>query len=207
MLARKKSALVSLAAILLPGVAEAHNFKTGTALPQIIEAIGAALNDPVLLLTLVPLGLLASIWRTEGLLDIWVPAALGVLAGIPLATIATPWFAVPALLVGVSCAVLAVLARDYKPVLLKGLAFVAGLFGMLSVLEGHGFFELPLPIYIGLFIGANAAFVMAAAIARAVLANLPQVIARIAARILSSWTAAIALMLMAFQIQKLLAGG
>jgi hypothetical protein len=71
----------------------------------------------------------------------------------------------------------------------------------------HGFFELPLPIYIGLFIGANAAFVMAAAIARAVLANLPQVIARIAARILSSWTAAIALMLMAFQIQKLLAGG
>lgn len=202
----RKISLLALSVAALPGIAEAHNFKTGTAIPQAIDAIGAALNDPVLLLTLIPLGLMASIWRTEGLLVVWLPAAIGLLLGIPLAVVATPWFAVPSLLMGVCCAGLAVLARDYNPTLLKAVAFVTGLFAMLSVLEGHGFFELPIAIYAGLLIGANAAFVIAAAIARAMLEKLPNVIARIAPRILSSWTAAIALMLLAFQMQKLLAG-
>lgn len=199
-------ALLALSAAALPGVANAHNFKTGTAIPQAIDAIGAALNDPVLLLTLLPLGLMASVWRTEGLLVVWLPAAIGLLLGIPLAAVATPWFAVPSLLMGVSCAALAVIARDYPPGLMKAMAFVTGLFAMLSVLEGHGFFELSIAIYAGLLIGANAAFVIAAAIARAMLEKLPMVIARIAPRILSSWTAAIALMLLAFHVQQLLAG-
>ena len=149
---------------------------------------------------------MASIWRQEGLLDIWIPAAIGLILAIPLAFIATPWFAVPSLLAGIACAGLAILARDYSPSLMKGMAVLTGMFAMLSVLEGHGFFELPIAIYVGLFLGANMAFVVAAAIARIMLEKLPTVIARIAARILSSWTAAIALMLLAFQIQKLVSG-
>lgn len=203
----KYLALAALAAAMLPGVAEAHNFKTGTAIPQAIDAIGAALNDPVLLLTLIPLGLLASIWRAEGLLEVWGPAAIGLIAAIPLSNVASPWFAVPSLLAGIACAILAIIAHDYRPVLVKGLAFVTALLGMLAVLEGHGFMTLPVSIYIGLFLGATAAFVLAAAIARIMIEKLPAVIARIAARILSSWTAAIALMLLAFQVQKLMAGG
>ena len=198
---------LTLAAIVLPGMAQAHNFKTGTAFPQIIDATGAALNDPVLLLTLIPLGLMASIWQPEGLLKIWGPAAIGLLAGIPLAVIATPWFAVPALMIGIACAVLGILSRDYSPLLMKVMAGAAGLFAMRAVLEGHGFFQLPVAIYIGLFIGANAAFVVAAAIARAMVEKLPAVVARIAVRILASWTAAITLMLLAFQIQQLLKAG
>lgn len=199
-------ALAALAAAMLPGVAEAHNFKTGTAIPQAIDAIGAALNDPVLLLTLIPLGLLASIWRTEGLLDVWGPAAIGLIVAIPLSNFASPWFAVPSLLAGIACAVLAIISHDYQPALVKGLAFVTALVAMLSVLEGHAFMTLPVSIYIGLFLGATAAFVLAAAVARIMIEKLPTVIARIAARILSSWTAAIALMLLAFQVQKLMTG-
>jgi len=86
------------------------------------------------------------------------------------------------------------------------LAFVTALVAMLSVLEGHAFMTLPVSIYIGLFLGATAAFVLAAAVARIMIEKLPTVIARIAARILSSWTAAIALMLLAFQVQKLMSG-
>jgi urease accessory protein len=130
---------------------------------------------------------------------------LGVM-GVPLSSFASPWFAVPSLLAGIACAVLAIISHDYRPALVKVLAFVTALVAMLSVLEGHAFMTLPVSIYIGLFLGATAAFVLAAAVARIMIEKLPTVIARIAARILSSWTAAIALMLLAFQVQKLMSG-
>lgn len=130
---------------------------------------------------------------------------LGVM-GVPLSNFASPWFAVPSLLAGIACAVLAIISHDYRPALVKGLAFVTALVAMISVLEDHAFMTLPVSIYIGLFLGATAAFVLAAAVARIMIEKLPTVIARIAARILSSWTAAIALMLLAFQVQKLMSG-
>lgn len=196
-------AAVLLPALLLPGAAQAHNFKTGTAITQAMDAVGAALNDPVLLLTLIPLGVLASIWQIEGLLKLWGWAAVGLLAGVPLAAVATPWFIVLSLALGVVCAVLGVIARDYPTRTLQALAVVVGLVAMMTLLEGHGFLELSVAIYAGLLLASVAVIGIAAAVTRLVVEKLPGAVARIAGRILASWAAAIALMLLAFEVQKL----
>lgn len=199
-------ALTAAALTLAPVAAEAHNFAKGTFFPQVIEGIGASINSPVALMTLIPVGLLASIWQTEGMLRIWPGLLAGLVAGIFLAIFANPALAILALAAGVVCALLAVIARPWPPAVPIGAAFIAGALTDMVTLEGHGFGELPLGIYAGIVIGANAIAVIAAGIAKVLLEKFPYFWVRLAFRIVVSWTAAITLMYLTFQVKGVMGG-
>jgi hypothetical protein len=196
-----RGAALTGAAVLFPLGAQAHNFAKGTFFPLMIDGIGSALNDPITLLTLIPVGLLASLWQSEGMLKIWPALLVGTLVGVPMAALATPVIAIPALLTGAVCALMAVLSARYPALLVAGLAGLAGLLATMTTLEGHGFFTLSIGIYAGIIIGANMIVAASAAFVRAVLEGVKVAWARIGMRILSSWTAAVTLMLLAFQFK------
>lgn len=199
--------LASAAAGFWPLLAEAHNFKTGTAYPQIVEGAGATLNDPVALLTLIPIGLMCVLWRQEdGLPRIWLALLAGMIVGVFAAPFGSPAIAVPSLALGLLCAGLAILMWNYPQPLVWGLAFLSGLLAIMSTLEGHVLAELPIPIIIGILIGANIAVVVAAGIVKIVLDRVHYSWNRLAMRILSSWTAAVTVMLLAFHIVKMPVG-
>ncbi len=194
-------AALSGAAILLPIAAQAHNFSKGTFVPSVIDGIGASLNDPFTLLTLVPVGLMASMWDKEGMLRIWPALIAGMVIAVPCAAFSFPGIAIPALLVGATCALLAIISGRYPPALVMGLAALAGFLAIMATLEGHGFFTLPISIYIGILIGANFVVAAAAGVVRFWFDKVAAPWARLPVRILSSWTAAVTLMYLAFQLR------
>ncbi|MBS0563623.1 MAG: hypothetical protein JSR87_03825 [Proteobacteria bacterium] len=202
----RRLGLLAPAFALLPVAAEAHNFAKGTIFPQIIEGIGASLNSPSGLLTLIPLGIMASVWQTEGILRLMPPLAAGLVAGIFLALFGSPAYVVPSLSVGIICALLAVIARPWPFAPLAGLAAVAGVLVNMVTLEGHGFGELQFGIYIGIVLGAAAIPLISAAVARGALQKVPAFWMRLAWRIIASWSAAIALMYMTFQLKAIVGG-
>jgi len=193
------------AAILWPLQSQAHNFATGTAYPEMVEGAGASLNSPEILLTLIPIGLLASLWDDEGMLKIWPGLLIGMIVGIPLAPLVGGWIIAVSLAVGAICALMAVSGANYPKSLVVGIATALGALSSMVSFEGHTFGEFPLPIYIGILFGANLIVVIAAGIAKALLMKLPYFWTRIGLRVASSWVTAIGLMLLAFEMKKLVA--
>lgn len=198
--------LLAPAFALLPMAAEAHNFAKGTIFPQVIEGIGASLNSPSGLLTLIPLGIMASVWQTEGILRLMPPLAAGLVAGIFLALFGSPAYVVPSLCVGIICALLAVIARPWPFAPLAALAAAAGVLVNMVTLEGHGFGELQFGIYVGIVLGAAVIPLIAAAVTRGALQKVPAFWMQIAVRVIASWSAAIALMYMTFQFKAIMGG-
>lgn len=199
-------ALLALACALLPVAAEAHNFAQGTFIPQLTQGIGASINSPSGLLTLAPLGIMASSWHLDGILRLMPALVVGLVAGIFLALFASPAFAVPSLCVGIVCALLAVIAKPWPMPLLAGMAALAGALVNMVTLEGHGLGELPLGIYLGIIIGAAAIAMIAAGVVRIALEKVPAFWMKIAVRVAASWAAAIALMYMTFQLKTIVGG-
>lgn len=191
---------------LLPMAAEAHNFAQGTFFPVMTEGIGASLNSPSGLLTLIPVGIMASQWRPDGILRLAPGLIAGLIAGIFLALFATPAVAIPSLVVGIACALLAVVGRPWPLPVPMAMATLAGALTTMVTLEGHGFGELPLAIYLGIVIGALAIAMIAAAVVRVALEKVPAFWMQIAVRIVASWTAAITLMYMTFQLRTVWGG-
>ena len=86
------------------------------------------------------------------------------------------------------------------------IAAVAGVLVNMVTLEGHGFGELQIGIYIGIVLGAAAIPLMSAAVARGALQKVPAFWMRLAWRIIASWSAAITLMYMTFQLKAIVGG-
>jgi hypothetical protein len=187
---------------LWPGIGQAHAFKTGAAYPQFVEGAGAALGEPAVLLSMVALGLLAALWHSDGLVRLWPALIGGMLIGVFPAALAGPSAAVSALSAGLVCAALAALGARLPAGLILPMAALTGLSTSLAMLAGHGFGELPLPIYAGLLFGANLVLATAASTAKLLLDRWSHSAIRLGLRIAASWTGAIAILLIAFSFRQ-----
>lgn len=192
----------AVAAVLLwPLRAFAHAFQTGSAYPQFIEGTAASIGSPVILLSLIPIGILASAWRKNGMTVIWPALLIGLLAGIFLATFATPAIAIAGLAVGTLAGGLGALALAYPPALIVAFGGLGGVLSSMISLEGHKLGELPIAIHAGILFGAMLCCVIPAGLVHLLRAKFPQPWMRIGLRVLSSWSAAIATLLLAFQLR------
>ena len=188
-------------ATLWPSGAFAHAFKTGSAYPQFIEGTAASIGSPVILLTLIPVGILASAWRENGMLLMWPALMVGMLVGIPLATLASPSIAIAALVIGTLAGALTALALAYPHMLVVAFGGLGGILSSMVSLEGHALGELPIPIYAGILFGAMLCAVIPAGLVQLLVQKFTQSWVRIGVRVLGSWSAAIAAMLLAFQLR------
>lgn len=203
---RRPAALsICLIAALRPDRGAAHAFQSGAGVyDQFVEGVGVALSAPAVILCLLPLGLLAGLWRRDGMPVIWPWFLAGQAVGLFAAAVVPPSIAAAALGVGVATAVLAALRPDPPAPAPQVLAAITGLLATAVSFEGHGLFELPLGIHAGLLLGANLAVAAAAGLAAATLDRWPRHWLRIGWRVAASWLAAIALMVLAFELRPLL---
>jgi|TARA_Y100000815_G_scaffold271495_1_gene298183 hypothetical protein len=200
LLARPWAAIA--AALVLPATrADAHSFGAGTdTFEAFVEGFNAVLFSPFSLLPCLSLGLLLTLWHLEGMVKAWPYLIASHVVGFGIAPAVGTWV-IPAL-VGAGCvtgAVAAVLPHPSRPVALA-LNTTVGLLTMLVSLEGHQWFELSLPIYLGIFAAASFAVAAGAGVARLVIERVPHPWVRIAIRIAASWLAAMQMLMIAFLI-------
>lgn len=191
----------ALAAAALPAPAFAHSFEAGAGLyDQFVEGTAVPLSDPALLLCLLPLGLLAGLWRADGMVAIWPALLTGQVAGVLLAPFVAPWIATVAVALGAASAVLAALKPGLPRAVPTALALATGLVASMLSFEGHGLGELPVMIHAGLLFGAVLAVAIPAGLVSATTERWPADWLRIGWRVVSSWSGAVALMFLAFQL-------
>lgn len=184
---------------LLAGPAGAHAFDLNVpAYAAFVEGTFLTLRMPELLFCLLPLGVLAGLWRDRGFPALW-PALT---AGLVMGCVASPFLpeglgAVP-LTMGVISAVLAAAMRAYPPAVLRACFVLAGAAVGGVALAGHT--GLPLALHAGVLYGASVAVALPAALVsasrRAVAAGWPVLGWRVAA----SWLGAVAMMLAAVRL-------
>ena len=104
------------------------------------------------------------------------------------------------LLIGVVVALTVALAPQRRIIEIKVFALVLGIVSMLSALEGHEFFELPFAIYLGLIFGLNLVLAATPNISGLILSTLKAKWVKIAIRAISSWTAAIGILICAVNL-------
>lgn len=183
------------------GPARAHSFQTGLDLyEQFVEGAGAVLGYPGTLLLLGALGLLLGLWRRDGMVRAWPAFLAGQAVGIPVAVVVGLWAQNGLLALGVVVAGLGALLSRHHAVEALGLAFLAGLIAMAVNLEGHGLFELPLPIHLGMLLGVNLVPAMAATAVGMSMEKTDAMWLRILWRVLCSWIAAILVLYLAFEL-------
>lgn len=179
--------------------ARAHSFKTGAdTVEAFFDGANAVLFSPMALLPSLALGMLLSLWQSEGLVKAWPALILGHVIGFLLAPMVGDWVIPAALALGALVAALsALLSRHYRGLAL-GLAFAVGLFTLLTGLEGHGWLELEAAIYLGILAAANVAVAIGAGLTRLALEQFPYAWVRIGLRAAASWLAAVQVLMMAF---------
>lgn len=189
------------ALVLLPGAAQAHAFRTGADVyTQFIEGVGVPLADPALVLCLLPLGLLAGLWRPDAMPKLWPVLIPALILGGLCASLAPPEVAIAAVSVGAATACIAALARTLPSLLVLAMGALGGAVAGLTALQGHGFGELSLAIHLGLLLGANLVVAIPAALVKLTLPDGAAMWRRIGWRVAASWSGAVAVMFLAFQI-------
>ena len=188
-------------AVLLGAPAQAHSFLAeGGAYDMFVEGTTVILKDVRLLLPIVALGLLIALWKADGLISAWPANIVGNVLGVPLALLVNDTIILIYLLIGVLVALVAALTPKRNASEIRGLAFVLGFVSMLSALEGHEFFELPIAIYLGLIFGINLVLAATANISGLILSTFRAKWVEISIRAICSWTAAIGILIIAVEI-------
>ena len=188
-------------AVLLGAPAQAHSFLAeGGAYDMFVEGTTVILKDVRLLLPIVALGLLIALWKADGLISAWPANIVGNVLGVPLALLVNGTIILIYLLIGVLVALVAALTPKRNASEIRGLAFVLGFVSMLSALEGHEFFELPIAIYLGLIFGINLVLAATANISGLILSTFRAKWIEISIRAICSWTAAIGILIIAVEI-------
>lgn len=187
---------------LVPTGAAAHAFASGADLyAQFVEGAGVVAAYPATFLPLLALGLFLGLWSPEGMVRAWPVFLAGQIAGIGLAALAGPWILPVGLAAGIIVATLgALLPRGSAPLGL-GLAGAIGALSLMTGLEGHGLFELPAMIHLGILFGVNVATALSAGLARLALERVAADWMRIALRIACSWIAAMLMLILAFTLR------
>ena len=189
-------------AVLFGAPAEAHSFLAeGGAYDMFVEGTTVIFKDVRLLLPIVALGLLIALWKADGLIIAWPANIAGNVLGVPLAVLVSDKIILVYLLIGVFVGLIASLTPKRSATEIKVFALVLGLISMLSALEGHEFFELPLAIYLGLIFGLNLVLAATANISGLIMSTFRTKWVKIAIRAICSWTAAIGILIFAANFQ------
>ncbi len=192
-------ASAALAIILFAGPAQAHTFlPEGGFYDRFIEGNLVVLAYPATLLPLIALGLMASLWDPEGLLRVWPSLLLGQLVGIGLATMVGSAIVIGLLSAGAVVAIFAALLNAHKDIEVHLAAFAIGTLAVATSLEGHGFFELPVAIYIGILFATNLTVAVSSALPRVTMERNDAAWLRIFWRVVASWIGAILILYLAF---------
>ena len=179
--------------------AGAHSFGAGTdAFEAFVEGSNAVLFSPYSLLPCLSLGVLLTLWRSDGMVKVWPVLIASHAAGFVLAPLVGVWVIPVLVAVGAATGTLAALLPRHSRWEAVTLGALVGGLTMLASLEGHGWLELTLPIYLGIFAAASFAVAAGAGIARVAIDNVPYPWVRIAVRIAASWLAAMQVLLLAF---------
>ncbi len=185
-----------------PGVAHAHAFVAGQGAYQLfLEGASLPFHTPGLLLATISTGLFVGLWRVDGLPVVWPFLIGGVVVGLvgPSLALVDPTLALYAL--ALTFAVLGAARLRYPANLARTLAAIAGAliaYGAVALHEGEA---VPIAVHAGLFAGIN--FFVAAG---AGVVSLPQrrIVAQwpvLGLRILSSWLAAITMIMAALALR------
>ena len=190
----------ALAAVVAAGEADAHAFDTGADVySQVIEGMGVPLQDPAILLALLPLGIALGIWRIDGVPRVWPALVAGLVAGAAAAPLAGPSIGFAAILAGLAVAIMGVAALAWPFWLMAAVsAGVSGLAAM-AALEGHAPGSLPAPIYLGVILGSLLVTVVPAGLVSFTREEVRQAWVTIGWRVAASWIGAITLMLAALR--------
>ena len=198
---RARLPLAALAIIGLATPALAHSFlPEGGFYDRFIEGALVVLAYPATLLPLVAAGLLASLWHPDGLLRIWPVMIAGQAVGVGVAALVGTWVLPVMMGAGVTVATLAALLPSHSALIVYVAAAITGLLALAVSLEGHGLFELPLAIHLGIFVAANVAVALGAGLPGATLEGNDKAWVRIAWRVAASWIAAVLVLYLAFTL-------
>ncbi len=193
-------ALAAFWSLALTEQADAHAFRSGLDYyEQFQEGVGVVLAYPGTLFPILALGILIGLWHTDGILRALPFFAAGLVIGLPLAALAGPSVATWLIALGFVTAVLAALLPRHNRLEVLALSFGTGLLAMMTSLEGHGFFELPVAIHLGIVLAALFAFVASANAARMAIMRFAGPVSAIVFRIAASWIAAALILFLAFE--------
>ncbi|WP_148234735.1 hypothetical protein [Pseudooceanicola batsensis] len=182
-----------------PGPAWAHSFRSGAdGYQQFLEGAWVIVGYPGILLPLVALGLLLGLWDREGMVRAWPALIVGLVLGVPLGAVAPVAVATGFVAFGVFVAALTALLARHSRYEAFALAGIAGAMAMATALEGHGLFQLPVMIHLGLFLTANLAVAASAGLVRVSTDHVPAQWMRILWRIAASWIAAVLILYLAY---------
>ena len=180
----------------------AHAFQSGADFyEQFQEGGSVILTYPSVLLPLVAAGFLAGLWHTDGMARTFPAFLGGVLLGIPLASFVGPVVGVLLIVLGMATASLAALLTRHHPIECLTLGFATGLLAIMVSLEGHGLFELPFFIHLGIVLLSIVVFVASANLARLSIDRFQHPFVAIGFRVAASWIAAVLLLILAFQFR------
>ena len=184
---------------LLPDLAAAHAFSSGAdQYAQFVEGTGVPLGAPAILLVALPLGVLIGLAGRDGMPLAWPGLLAGLVAGWLAGPLIGPEIALAATGVGAVLGTLGAVAPAQPRPALLALSALAGALAMLVAIEGHGRWELPVLIPLGIVLGVHLVVVLPAAVVSGALACWPAPWMRIGWRVLASWIAAAAVIYLAF---------
>lgn len=193
------AAAISFAAT---GHAQAHAFQSGADFYEQFQEGGyVVLAYPGVLLPLVAAGFLAGLWHTDGMARTFPAFIIGLLIGVPAASLVGPVVAILLIVLGIITAALGALLNQHNRLECKTLGFATGLLAAMVSLEGHGLFELPLFIHLGIVILATMVFVGSANLVRLTINRLEHPIITIGFRVAASWIAAMLVLFLAFEFR------
>ncbi|MDF0602968.1 hypothetical protein P1J78_19670 [Psychromarinibacter sp. C21-152] len=202
---RAAAAGVLLTLALRPDPGAAHAFQEGGGVyDRFVEGVSVALSAPSVILCLLPMGVLIGLWRRDGLPAVWPWFLGGQAAGLFAAAAVPPTVALASLGAGAVTGALAALRPDPPAPAPHVLAALTGLLSAAASFQGHGLFALSPGIHAGLLLGANLALAAAAGLAAATLQRWPRPWLTIGWRIAASWLAAVALLVLAFELRPFL---
>lgn len=197
-----KGGAFSAALCIVGSSAQAHSFGAGTdAFGQIIEGASVPFLEPVTLLCCLALGLLHTLWRPHGVIAVMPHLIIGQIVGFLAAPHLGQTVYLGATIIGIISAVIAGLFARPMTALIILTTVATGFFTITVALEGHHWLELPLLIYLGIFLGSLFAVILAAGLSQLVFDTLPKKpYVSIGLRVVASWLAAIQIMMLASQI-------
>jgi hypothetical protein len=194
---------LAVAGVFPAGQAAAHAFQGGAdGYAQFVEGAGVILTYPGILLPILALGVAISLWDTEGLPRVWPYALAGQVLGIFAASVVGVWVAAAFMGLGIVVAVLAALWPSNHRILIVASAGLTGLGAIAAALEGHGLFELPVMIHLGILFGANLVLAAASGAAALTMERVAAPWMRIGWRVVASWIGAILLLFLAFALRS-----
>ncbi len=187
-------------ALLAADPALAHAFDTGAdGFSQFIEGAGVPLSDPAIFLALLPLGITLGIWRVDGVARIWPAFLFGLVAGVMVAPLAGISIAFAAILTGLAVSVMGVAALRWPFWLMAAVSTVVPVVAVMTSLEGHAPGTLPLPVYLGVLVGATLAVFVPSGVVAFTREAVDRAWVTIGWRVAASWIGAITMMLAALR--------